>query len=164
MGGLLVLVGLVFFLGMIASGGNLPSRPNLPGVGKPVRGPGKALTVLRVFRSSGDEVTRPNEGYEFLFVQVRIEHLGGNWGPADYHRDGFHLQDSNGNREQVDPRACALLARYNQKVLGSGTLVGGGKVEAWLGFQVPCGDSNPILVWRTGFFRHKEYQVRLATH
>lgn len=135
----LILLGIVLFVMLIVSSWN-------PGwVPESVRAGPLELRVLRVEHSDGTgRRYRPADGYEFLFIQVRVEHkvkIGFDYLPRGV-GSYFYVRTPRGWVSN-DPVLVALLGR--QPLLSS--IDPGKKYEGWLVFHVPQNKPDMWLRW-----------------
>jgi len=138
--------------------GQKAQEPAPAHIGDPVQAGDMVLTVTEVERSKGDEFNRPQQGKVFLFVRIRLENKGD--ASVPYNMFDAKVRDKNGNIERVDFPASVALG--NRPQIEGGELAPGGKVEGWLGFQIPADDKEPVFVLEHGFLGTREVEVILT--
>lgn len=98
------------------------------GIGETVELGDYHVTVTNVETDEGDEFEQPAEGKDFILVSVKIENNGDE--DIDYNPYDFELENSNGQKEEID-----LIAVRQDEQLQSGKLSPGGEVEGIVPFE-----------------------------
>lgn len=137
----LILLGIVLFVMLVVSSWN-------PGwVPESVRAGPLELRVLRVERSDGTGLRyRPADGFEFLFIQVRVEHkvkIGFDYLPRSV-GSFFYVRTSHG-WVSTAPTFVALLELGREPLASK--IEPGKKYEGWLAFHVPQNKPDMWLRW-----------------
>lgn len=117
---------------------------------------GKKVTVAAPERNwdTGNQFMKPESGNEFVKVQVTIENNSNTEAP--YNSFDWKLQDSKGVIKDV-----ASVAYGIDGALNSGDLAPGGKVEGFLVFEVPEGDTGLTLRYSPSFWSDKKVEIKL---
>ena len=125
-------------------------------VGDVINFDGKKVTVTSVERNwnSGNQLTVPQSGYEFVKVQITIENNSSN--QISYSTYDWKLQDSKGVIKDV------AFATYGvDGALDSGSLAPKGKVSGFIVFEVPIGDAGLVLQYNPSFWIDKKLEIKL---
>lgn len=171
-------VGIIVLIGIVGSALSPKDTPKLandasspksstseqkPGEEKTTFKPGEAIefdnktvTVTSVKRnwSSGNEFIVPDDGNEYIQVQVSIKNDSDSEAP--YNTFDWKLQDSKGVIKDV-----ASVAFTVDGALNSGDLAPGGNVAGFLVFEVKKGDKGLTLRYSPSFWSDKKVEIKL---
>lgn len=116
----------------------------------------KKVTVSAPERNwdSGNQFIKPDTGNEFIKVQVTIENDSSS--DATYGTYDWKLQDSKGVIKDVASATYTLDGALN-----SGELAQNGKVDGFLVFEVPAGDTGLTLRYSPSFWTDKKVEIKL---
>lgn len=168
-----VWIGIIVLVGMVSSAASPKDTPKLASGASPtstekkdeqtvfkpgdtIEFDGKKVTVATPERNwnSGNEYITPQDGNEFVKVQVTIENNSST--DAMYNTFDWKLQDSKGVIKDV-----ASVAYMVDGALNSGELAPGGKVAGFLVFEVPTGDTGLTLRYSASFWSDKKVDIKL---
>lgn len=126
------------------------------GVGETATRNNRALTISEVQRNypGASEFSNPEAGKEFILVTITLENKGND--SFSFDSTNFKVQDSQGVQS---------MSKYVGEMDGEmdfGSLAPGGTVTGKLAYEVPEGDANLKLVYRTDMFNRDEVIVNLG--
>lgn len=122
-------------------------------VGDVIAYDGKEITVKSVERNWTAEYSKPNDGKEYVKVNIYIENKSDE--KISYNVYDWELQDSNG-----DVKSQTFVIG-NDNNLGSGELIKGGKKSGSIVFEVTKGDSGLVLHYKSSFWSNKTIGIKL---
>lgn len=125
-------------------------------VGDVIAFDGKQITVTSVDRnySSGNDYIKPDDGKEFIKVNVLIENKSDD--KVSYNSYDWKVQDSDGAIESQNGNA--IMANSDDR-LGSGDLAKDGKKSGSIIFEVPSGDDGLILHYQPSFWSDRDVEI-----
>ena len=122
-------------------------------VGDVIAYDGKEITVESVERNWIAEYSKPSDGKEYVKVNIYIENKSDE--KISYNVYDWEMQDSNG-----DIKSQAFVVG-NDDNLGSGELAKGGKKSGSIVFEVPNGDNELVLHYKSSFWSDKTIEIKL---
>lgn len=131
-----------------SSGSSSSSGNTIAKVGQTITVDNVNCTVTSASVISGDDVSVPKKGDEFVVVHVKMVNTGQS--DQSYNVFDFHTKSSSGN--VVDMNLFTPSSYIANSLLDSGTLAAGGKVEGDMIGEIPIGDLKAELTWSPSFF------------
>lgn len=123
-------------------------------IGEEVKLDNNKLVVNSVEKSAGGEFDKPQDGNEFVIVNVTISNDGDS--EISYNPYNFEMQNSQG---QIKDQAFTTV--NTDTALHDGKLAAGGTVSGTIAFEQPVGDTNLVLKYKADMFNNKEIKVKL---
>ena len=121
-------------------------------VGEEIEYKNMKLIVNSVNFKSNYQYNNPDEGKEFVEINVTLENVGDS--EESYNTYDFSIVNSQGNKTDVDVETYTIDGG-----LSSGELIAGGKVTGNLVFQVPQNDEKLTLYYSPSFWSEKYVKV-----
>ena len=121
-------------------------------VGEEIEYKNMKLIVNSVNFKSNYQYNNPDEGNEFVEINVTIENVGDS--EESYGTYDFSIVNSQGSKTDVDFETYTIDGG-----LSSGELIAGGKVTGNLVFQVPQNDEKLTLYYSPSFWSKKYVKV-----
>lgn len=123
-------------------------------VGEEITLDGATLIVNAVEKSAGEKYDTPQNGNEYVIVEVTIKNSGTS--DLSYNPLYFSMQNSKG---QITNYTFTMV--NSDTALSSGSLASGGEVSGTLAFEQPIDDTSLILKYEPNLFSSKEIKVKL---
>ena len=136
----------------IIEGNSIVNSDELPGVQEAVVHSGTQITVKSVSKSPGNDWNKPQEGNEFIIVELEIVNVGDKnitYNPFDY-----SIRDSKG-------KITKSVLTLGDNDLNSGELAPGGNVTGNITFEVLVDDSALALIYEPNMFLEEKVEIRL---
>lgn len=125
-------------------------------VGQTIEAGNYNLTVIGLEKIEGDEFTKPDEGNEFVAVEVLLANQGEQ--PASLSTMlQMHLKDKEDRKYDVDLMATSAIKGGSI----DGELSPGEKVRGQVGFQIPVNNRDLQFVFDASIFGSGKVFVRL---
>ena len=121
-------------------------------VGEEIEYKNMKLIVNSVNFKSNYQYNNPDEGNEFVEINVTLENVGDS--EESYNTYDFSIVNSQGSKTDVDFETYTIDGG-----LSSGELIAGGKVTGNLVFQVPQNDEKLTLYYSPSFWSEKYVKV-----
>lgn len=112
------------------------------------------LIVNEMKKNDGEEYSEPDNGMEFIIVNITLKNDGIN--NINYASYNFKLQNSRG---QVLDNDYYTLSNYN--AIGEGELIPDGCINGDILFQAPVNDKELILAYEPEWFSNKIVKIVL---
>ena len=123
-------------------------------VGEEVKLNDNKLIVNRVEKSNGSDFDKPQDGNEFVIVNVTISNDGTD--EITYNPYDFEMQNAQG---QITDQAFTTV--NTDTALHDGKLASGGTVTGTIAFEQPVGDEGLVLKYKANMFSNKEVKIKL---
>ena len=121
-------------------------------VGEEIEYKNMKLIVNSVNFKSNYQYNNPDEGNEFVEINITLENVGDS--EESYGTYDFSIVNSQGSKTDVDVETYTIDGG-----LSSGELIAGGKVTGNLVFQVPQNDEKLTLYYSPSFWSEKYVKV-----
>lgn len=121
-------------------------------IGEEIEYKNMKLTVNSVNFKSGYEYSNPDEGKEFVEINVTLENVGDS--EESYNPYDFSMVSSQGNKVDHDFETYSI-----EGGLSDGDLIAGGKVTGNLVFEVPQNDEKLTLYYSPSIWSDKYVKV-----
>lgn len=113
-----------------------------------------SITVTKVEKTKGNDSVKPQEGHEFVVVNVTMTNKGES--NCYYNADHFTMQNSQGQIKEIED---VKLDRITD--IGNGYLVPGGSVSGSIIFEQPIDDNSLVLLYTPNFDMNPELKILL---
>lgn len=123
-------------------------------IGEEVKLNDNVLIVNKAEKSNGTDFDKPQDGKEFVIVNVTIKNGGKD--EITYNPYDFEMANSQG---QITDQAFTTV--NTDTALQSGKLSTGGTVTGTIAFEQPTGDTGLVLKYKANMFSNNEVKIKI---